>query len=359
MKKVAVRNNVRKMPGNTLQSKAIHSQSPTHKKLLKKIELTQREAQNQYEFSLQDNLVFQKPQEEVVDFRVEIERRFQKSIANHTYVFPRNREDDSEDALDNSTSSHEESMESLRHVTVYELVSQNKKKTKPAKSIYKTQDGNTISGRETNSHRGRDISDYRVRTEPDHETDSEEEYDVENPATPIEIKIRDKNSTAYKNLISMLERQLNRPPSTIPTAKKPAEMVLNDDFYVKEEQTPMGYQPQIQMKDVKIVNKDKRATTNLAVRNSNLAKDESQRSIGYYIGKSRIGDPDTKTLDKSESVLSFHETHEKIKKTTKTPDTSQRLKMQVREKVSALMENSHIGESMLSLDSRLSPSAKK
>ena len=89
-RKAPLRANVRKVHENNLQHKTMHSQSPTHKKLLKKIESNPRRGfPTNYEKSLQDNLVFQKPQEEVVDFRVEIERRFQKSTSNHSFAFPR------------------------------------------------------------------------------------------------------------------------------------------------------------------------------------------------------------------------------------------------------------------------------
>lgn len=361
MKTNLVRNNPRKAQANTLQSKTIHSQSPTHKKLLKKIENTQREASNQYDMSLQDNLVFQKPQAEVVDFRVEIERRFQKSMANHTYIFPRNKLENYDDALDDSSSSHNSSIDSLRHVTVYELVSQNKRRVKHSKSIYKAQDEYIGSGRDNHSYR---VKDQVMRTEPDQDSDTDGDYDTENPETPIEIRIRDKNSSTYKKLLHLLEKQLNRPPSTIPTGKRDGVAHHEDSQHNKKENSDhlhvSSQKPSSQLK--KDTSRDKMPTPNVYVMKNNLVKDDSQRKLGYHIGKYRIGENEVRNTEKSESgATSFQDTSKKMKKSTRTPDTTaQRFKMLGRDKGNSVLDASHGGEnSQISLDSRLSPKAKK
>jgi len=76
MKKAVLRDNMRKTKVGNSNHKNIQSQSPPHKKLMKKIEMTHKEPTNKYDFSLQENVFHQEPKEEVVDFRVEIERRF-------------------------------------------------------------------------------------------------------------------------------------------------------------------------------------------------------------------------------------------------------------------------------------------
>lgn len=88
MKKAVLRDNMRKTKVSSHNQKSIQSQSPPHKKLMKKIEMTHKEPANKYDFSLQENMFQNEPKEEVVDFRVEIERRFQKSQPNKSYLFP-------------------------------------------------------------------------------------------------------------------------------------------------------------------------------------------------------------------------------------------------------------------------------
>ena len=359
MKKTLLRNNLRKLHANPLQQKSIHSQSPNHKKLLKKIELTQRDApQYQYEMSLQDNLVFQKPQEEVVDFRVEIERRFQKSLANHTFVFPRRKLDHNEEMLEDSGSSNNSSFESLRHVTVYELVSQNKRRQKQNKAIYRTHDEYVVKARDSNNMLTKD-KDNRIRTEPDHGMDSDESRE-ELSGLPIEIRIQDKNSSTYKKLISLLEKQLNRNANAMITESRPLYVPKSEDSRVNEEKAKkIQPQQQVQAKEVKKETKEKRLSTNPHAR-KNMLKDESQRSLGYLANKIRVGE-DSKLTEKSEAAISFQEGIEKLRKSTKTLEMSQRLKkVQSKEKVSSLLDASNgNGESLVSLDSRLSPNGKK
>lgn len=356
MKKTLLRNNIRKLQNNPHQStKTIHSQSPTHKKLLKKIELTQREPANQYDMSLQDNLVFQKPQEEVVDFRVEIERRFQKSFANHTFVFPR-RKLNNEEMLEESGSSHNSSFDSIRHVTVYELVSQNKKRQKVSKHIYRTHDEYGANGRPSNSFMGKE--NYRIYTEPDQGADSDE-YDVINESDlPIEVKIRDKSSSTYKKLIDLLERQLKQgsnnenKPVYIPQAQV-------EDNQPREEQRSVY--KQVPAKQIRPESKEKRTSTNPYARKM-MTKDESQRSLGYHVNKARLAEVDRNIVERNEGGQSFHDGVEKFKKSTKNLNISQRLKkVQSRDKISSLLDASgrEGGESLLSLDSRVSPNGKR
>jgi hypothetical protein len=128
MKKALLRENVRKLKVNPHQAKNIQSQSPPHKKLLKKIEMTTKESSHKYDFSLQDNLLNIEPKEEVVDFRVEIERRFQRSVPNKIYVFPKNKESNNKNGADSSDESANTSTDSLKYITLYDLNAQNKKK---------------------------------------------------------------------------------------------------------------------------------------------------------------------------------------------------------------------------------------
>jgi len=354
MKKTLLRNNIRKLQTNPHQSsKTIHSQSPTHKKLLKKIELTQREPANQYDMSLQDNLVFQKPQEEVVDFRVEIERRYQKSFTNHTFVFPRRRLNN-EEMLEESGSSHNSSFDSIRHVTVYELVSQNKRRQKVNKHIYRTHDEYGANGRPSNSFMGKE--NYRIYTEPDQGADSDE-YELLNESDlPIEVKIRDKSSSTYKKLIDLLESQLKKGSSG---DTKPAYVPQVEDNQPREE--PRLVYKQIPAKQVRPESKEKRASTNPYARKM-MTKDESQKSLGYHVSKTRLAEVDRNIVERNEGALSFHDGVEKFKKSTKNLNISQRLKkVQSRDKISSLLDASQRegGESLLSIDSRLSPNGKR
>jgi len=356
MKKTLLRNNIRKLQTNPHQStKTIHSQSPTHKKLLKKIELTQREPANQYDMSLQDNLVFQKPQEEVVDFRVEIERRFQKSFSNHTFVFPRRRLNN-EEILEESGSSHNTSFDSIRHVTVYELVSQNKRRQKVDKHIYRTHDEYSANGKPSNSFMGKE--NYRIYTEPDQGADSDE-YDYHNESdVPIEVKIRDKSSSTYKKLIDLLEVQLKNGSNT--DNNKPVPVPQVEDSQPKEE-LRLVYK-QVPAKKVRPESKEKRASTNPYARKV-MTKDESQKSLGYHVNKTRLAEVD-RNVERNEGAYSFNDGLEKFKKSTKNLNVSQsqRLKkVQSRDKINSFLDASQRegGESLLSLDSRLSPNGKR
>ena len=83
-----VRENIRKYKVNQHQTKNIQSLSPPQKQLLKKIENIQRDGNHKYEHSMQDNYVRPEQKQESQDFRVEIEKRFQKSAPNKAYTFP-------------------------------------------------------------------------------------------------------------------------------------------------------------------------------------------------------------------------------------------------------------------------------
>ncbi len=132
MKKVFTRENLRSSKVITRQQKTVQSQSPPQKQLIKKIQLKHPEQTHKSDYSLQDKLVFQEAQPQILDFRGEIEKRYNKSYSNRIYVFPleKNKYSDQSDQSDRSANS---SLESLKHVTVYDLNAQNTK-TKRSKN---------------------------------------------------------------------------------------------------------------------------------------------------------------------------------------------------------------------------------
>lgn len=187
--KRTVRENLRKYKVNQFQTKPAQSQSPPHKKLLQKIENVYRPETTKYEHSMPDAYVPPEKKEEAQDFRIEIEKRFQKSLANKNFVFPLHNDNDSE-------SDDESSLDSLRHVTVYDLASQNQLKKSSGKSHPKS---NIL---------GRDISiGSRLQTEIVDTASEIDPIDESFSDVPIEVRIRDKNSSTYKNLIRLLEMQ--------------------------------------------------------------------------------------------------------------------------------------------------------
>jgi len=201
MKKAILRENVRKLKVNPHQAKNIQSQSPPHKKLLRKIEMTQKDLSQQYDHSLQDNLLAYEPKEEAVDFRVEIERRYQRSVPNKIYTFPRNKDPNTRNGVDDGSSSTDSSLESLKHVTVYDLRSQNKKK----KAIYAEQ-GHKINPVRLQTEGGN--SNYSRNQQMRRKMSDDNWEEEERSPIPIEIRIRDKNSSTYKKLIHFLEKNL-------------------------------------------------------------------------------------------------------------------------------------------------------
>ena len=195
-----MRESARNLKQNSFQPKPIQSQSPPHKKLLKRIEGTQKENQAKFEYSLQDTFTKPEVKEEVQDFKVEIERRYQKVVANTDYTFPRNfMQNEDSNVLDESQGNL--SMDSLKHVTVYDLSSQNKRNKIPVNPV--------IPKINTYLHN----SDKKIHTRdnnhviPDRIMTEAYEEDVEEP---IEVKIRDKSSNTYKKLMTLLEHQFNQ-----------------------------------------------------------------------------------------------------------------------------------------------------
>jgi hypothetical protein len=208
MKKAVLRDNMRKTKTSNHNQKNIQSQSPPHKKLLKKIEMTHKEPTHKYDFSLQENLLQPEPKEEAVDFRVEIERRYQRSIANKIYVFPKTGPDAKSANDDSNSSSVNSSLESIKHVTIYDLSSQNHKKPKPvtktAPPLSHTQTLQTALSPTNAKNKTLNI-----------ETDFDELED-EASGVPLEVRIRDKSSSAYKKLLGLLEKQLSHTPNPNP-----------------------------------------------------------------------------------------------------------------------------------------------
>lgn len=184
------RENIKKYRNNQHQAKVIQSQSPPHKKLLKKIENNFKEGENRRENSLQDTYLLPEQKQEAQDFRVEIEKRYEKSISNKNYLFPLKKHSN------DSESDTEHSLESLRHVTVYDLASQNQNKKYMAKDIFRS-DGLKD-----------DLQNYYSK-QSQYTTDNPADYDIDDesdPETPIELRIRDKTSSTYRKLIQLLEK---------------------------------------------------------------------------------------------------------------------------------------------------------
>ncbi len=238
MKNNYVRENVRKLKTNAHQPKDIQSQSPPHKKLLKKIEMIHKEPTHKYDLSLKENLLAREPPEEevVVDFRVEIERRFKKTSHNQTYKFPKNNH---ENDSDNESSSSNDSFESLKHVTIYDLSSQNNQK-KHKSSRHKssrlavTDDSKAVksSSYYRNSDNARDSS-----------TESGDLETEEKSGIPIELRIRDKASATYKKLLTLIEKQLhiahNKPnpdPAPVQQQQQQQQQVKKQQQQLNQEQ---------------------------------------------------------------------------------------------------------------------------
>lgn len=195
MKKAVLRDNLRKTKINSQGAKNLHSQSPPHKKLLKKIESThQNAATHKYDFSLQDKLIHHEHKEEAQDFRVEIERRYQKSFPNKEFRFPLHRSASSDSH--SQASSNESSFDSLRHVTVYDLASQNKHR-KSARPIQKS---NNYTTERVSTYQGGD--DSAIASSKSNFIDFDDDFSDD---IPIEIQIKDKTSAAYKKVIALLE----------------------------------------------------------------------------------------------------------------------------------------------------------
>ena len=189
MKPNALRENGRKLKVHPNQPKSTVSQSPPHKRLLKKIENPQKENLNSNnDHSFQDSSLNKNVKE---DFRAEIERRYQKTIFNKIYVYPRQKKKAFVHSVDNE--SLNSSILSMKHVTVYDLNSQNKKR-KGATNI-----PNRYSNIENKQKPDKKIEDLRYN--PDALRTEEEEDGIS-----LEMKIGDKNSETYKKILQLLEK---------------------------------------------------------------------------------------------------------------------------------------------------------
>lgn len=240
MKPIQTRENARKHKLTSYHSKDAQSQSPPHKKLLKKIEMTHKETNHKNDMSLKENLLAREPQEEVVvDFRVEIERRFNKAIANHTYRFPRNRQrQDDDDTNGTDLSSRNSSFESLKHVTIYDLSSQNnKRKTTNLKQVFR---GAVTDDR----HLHKSSSNY-IRRDADDDDQSDSWEAEERSGVPIELRIRDKNTATYKKLLHLIDQQLN-PSAEIQQQNNVVRAQIAKKQQAIQEQTAKAAVPQQQ-----------------------------------------------------------------------------------------------------------------
>lgn len=103
--------------------KPSQSQSPLHKKKIFKFVNDNANSKNErsmQEQTVQDRFIKEPPKETKPDFRVEIERRFNRAITNQEYRFPLH--DASSDSLSESS---QESLNRLDHICTYDLHSQN------------------------------------------------------------------------------------------------------------------------------------------------------------------------------------------------------------------------------------------
>ena len=200
MKAIVPRENIRKLKLNPYLSKDAQSQSPPQKKLLKKIQMIHMEPSNKNDLSLKENLLVREPKEETdVDFRVEIERRFMKAVTNHIFKFPRREVSSHEES---AISSLNNSFESLKHVTTYDLSSQNKKKSGDNKHKVR------ITIKDDDRVLESASIDQREDMSSSNDSSSRELQNEEKSGVPIELRIRDKSSTTYKRLRDMLDKQL-------------------------------------------------------------------------------------------------------------------------------------------------------
>lgn len=108
------------------KNKNTHSQSPLYKKKLFKFVNQNFNPQEQSMNIISKNDQAQQPvtSPKVADFKLEIERRYQKSVGNKEYVFPRRA---------SYESGSDDSIASLRNVAQYDLHAQNFKKELPKK----------------------------------------------------------------------------------------------------------------------------------------------------------------------------------------------------------------------------------
>ena len=205
MKTIVTRETGRKLKLNPHQPKDAQSQSPNHKKLLKKMEMIHKEPAHKNDLSLKENLLVREPPEEVVeDFRVEIERRYKKASANQVYKFPLRDVSPQQSSDESAISSLDNSFESLKHVTTYDLSSQNKKKrfSDVRQAIRMTIKDVRIP--KSASFHGEKDSDLDVSST------SRNIEDEERSGVPIELRIRDKSSATYQKLLKSLDDQLTR-----------------------------------------------------------------------------------------------------------------------------------------------------
>lgn len=133
MNKVQNRDNARAPKAQSRQAKPVHSQSPPQNQLMKKMQFMHQAPPQKNDLSVKVDLVAdQQIKKEVIDYRVEVERRFENSISNNVYTFPLRR-NGRRIEKEESIESDDSSLESLKHVTVYDLNSQNVKKEKQEK----------------------------------------------------------------------------------------------------------------------------------------------------------------------------------------------------------------------------------
>lgn len=105
------------------QQKPAHSQSPLQKKKFYKFvndNANSRAEKSMQEQEIHDRFLKEPPKEKKEEFKIEIERRFQKSTGNHTYRLAR--ADISSESISQSSN---DSLERLKATCVYDLHSQN------------------------------------------------------------------------------------------------------------------------------------------------------------------------------------------------------------------------------------------
>ena len=181
MKRGVRDNNIRLYKINNPQpQRGAQSQSPPQKRFLNKINNSNTK---RHEFSMQNiELPPQKTEEKAEDFRVEIEKRFRSSKMNRDYVFPRKNLNDSESEGENSA-------ESLRYVTTYDLTTQNFKSKDFINALLESKGFE----KESDHHAEKHSDSYA-----NEDSRSEE---------PAEVRNKDKDSATYRRLMKLLEQQ--------------------------------------------------------------------------------------------------------------------------------------------------------
>ena len=201
MKKVFIRENIRSNKIGNGQLKSTHSQSPPQRNIIKKLQLKHTDPINKSDYSLQDKLVFQEPKPKESDFKAEIERRYNQSCSNSIYIFPRKQEMYKE-SIDSQTSINT-STDSLKHVTVYDLSSQNNK-TRRQNNYDSVTIQMTPREYELNASKMKNEKNYKNMLTENYKNEKTENSEM---SKGNEVRSKDKTQQSYKRLLNLLDKQ--------------------------------------------------------------------------------------------------------------------------------------------------------